>query len=63
MYRAGCGIFIDAFRRCKQSAYVIHITLAGSGNNRSAVDHLEFGKSDNIRRERSHLFSASTTTR
>ncbi len=57
MYRAGCGVLIDADRRCKQSAHVIHVTLAGSGNNRSADPDVQFGKSGKIGRERSHLLS------
>ena len=41
----------------KQSAHVIHVTLAGSGNNRSADPDVQFGKSGKIGRERSHLLS------
>jgi hypothetical protein len=57
VYRAGCGVLIDADRRWKKSADVIHVTLAGSGNNRSADPDVQFGKSGNIGRERSHLLS------
>jgi hypothetical protein len=45
VYRAGCGVLIDADRRCKQSAHVIHVALAGRGNNRSADPDIQFGKS------------------
>src|SRR5579862_2544970 len=48
MYRTGCRILIDSDRREKHSAHVVHITLAGSGNNRS-VPGIQFGKSGNIR--------------
>src|ERR1700680_1244305 len=51
------GVLIDADRRWKKSAHVIHVTLAGSGNNRSADPDVQFGKSGNIGRERSHLLS------
>ena len=42
---------------CKQSAQVIHVAFAGSGNNRSAIHDVQLGKSGNIGRERSHLLS------
>src|SRR5260370_27542320 len=47
VYRAGCGVLIDADRRWKKSAHVIHVTLAGSGNNRSADPDVHFVKSGN----------------
>jgi len=55
MYRTGCGVLIDALRRGKKPAHVIHATLAGSGNNGSAIHAVKPGKSGNIGRERSHL--------
>ena len=57
MDRAGGGVLIDADRGCKQAAYVIHGTLAGGGNDRSADPGVHFGKSGKIGRERSHLLS------
>src|SRR6202795_609079 len=56
VYRAGCGVLIDADRRQKHSADVIHVTVAGSGNNRSAPG-VQFGESGSVGRERSHLLS------
>jgi hypothetical protein len=44
VYRAGCGVLIDADRRCKQSAHVVHVTLAGSGNNRSADPDVQLAR-------------------
>src|SRR5882762_4295265 len=45
VYRACCRVLIDALRRRKKSAHVIHVTLAGSGNNCAAIYDVQFGKS------------------
>src|SRR5207247_8219661 len=53
--RAGRRILSDADGRGKKSAYVIHVTLAGSGHNRTADPRFEFGERGDVGRERAHL--------
>src|SRR5256886_225011 len=55
LYRTASGVLINADGRVKESADVVRVGPAGSGNNRSADPAVEVGKSRNVGGERSHL--------
>src|SRR5207302_5874480 len=55
VYRAGSGILRNAKGGGKESAHVLHVTLAGGGHDRTPDPHGEFGKGSNVGRERSDL--------
>src|SRR5258708_13243859 len=48
VYGAGCGVLIDADQRCKQAAYVIHVTLAPSGDTCSPDPAAHFANTPKI---------------
>src|SRR5205807_9451959 len=55
VYRAGSGILRNAKGGGKESAHVLHVTLAGGGHDRTPDPHGEFGKGSNVGQERSNL--------